>query len=261
MPTVKPLQPEDAIDSWRLWDGDLQSRPEFLRFLSGGLSNRSLLLRSGDHKMVLRLNGAGYLLPGASRDNEFKTWQAASNQGIAPRLLHVDKSSRFLVSTYIDNDLPSKPPFKQPFVNQAIDLLERCHQLHTNLPSIDYPGHIDQYWKIIGSRQHAPDPALIEQRDPMQYLLETLVTANPATGLCHHDPVIENFVGTAEKLYLIDWEYAATGFQVLDYAALATEWAIDDKTIMDRAPVDPDQLATAKTIYQYLCSLWQAAAI
>jgi hypothetical protein len=44
----------------------------------------------------------------------------------------------------------------------------------------------------------------------------------------------------------------------MDYAALATEWAIEDKTILDQTQIDPDQFTTAKTLYQYLCNLWTA---
>ena len=58
-----------------------------------------------------------------------------------------------------------------------------------------------------------------------------------------------------ERLYLIDWEYAANGLQIMDYAALATEWQIDDATILAKTDFNPESLTKAKALYQYLCAL------
>ncbi len=69
-----------------------------------------------------------------------------------------------------------------------------------------------------------------------------------------------NFVGTPGRLYLIDWEYAATGLQIMDYAAFATEWQMDDATLLAKTGCDPEHFNMARTLYQYLCSLWDAAS-
>jgi thiamine kinase-like enzyme len=251
------LQPESAIDSWREWTVALRSRPVILSELSGGRSNHSFLLDSDGHRMVLRINGRDSLIPGASRSNEIKIWQAAGNKGIAPPLAYVDDRNRFLVSGYISNDLPPQPQLNGAFLDQAFDLLDRCHRLDINTPGIDYNRHIEHYWHIIETGNQPPDPALRKQRKPMQSLLESLINSNTPSGLCHHDPVIENFVGTPERLYLIDWEYAANGLLIMDYAALATAWQIDDETVLARTTFKPESLTSAKTLYGYLCSLWE----
>ena len=260
MQTSKSLQPESALDGWRQWSGELRTRPVILEALTGGRSNRSFLLDSDGRRMVLRLNGANSLLPGANRSSETGIWQAASEQGIAPPLLHVDEQAGFLVSTYICNSLPPEPLLNENFVELAIELLNRCHQLDVDVPDIDYASHIEQYWQKIESKNHPGNPALAEQREPMRITLEALLNSTASTGLCHHDPVVANFVGTPEKLYLIDWEYAARGLLVMDYAALATEWDIDDATIQKQTGIKPELLSNAKALYGYLCSLWEEAA-
>ena len=252
------MLPETALNGWRHWNGELHSRPVILRPLRGGRSNRSFLLDSDGNRMVLRLNGADSLLPGANRSNEINIWQAASNQGIAPPLLYVDDQNRFLISSYINNSLPPQPPLDQTFVDQAFNLLERCHQLDSDAPTIDYASHIDRYWQIIESKSNLLNPLLYEQRKPMQEMLATLTDSGTPVGLCHHDPVVANFVGNAERLYLIDWEYAARGLPVMDYAALGIEWGIDDAVVIERAGVELELLLMAKTFYKYLCALWSA---
>jgi len=255
------LQAENAIDSWRHWDAELRTRPVILGQLSGGRSNRSFLLDADGMRMVLRLNGEDSMLPGSDRSNEITIWRAASAEDIAPPLLHVDGQHRFLVSSYIDNKLPTKPLSNSKFIDQAFGLLNQCHQLDVGAPSIDYISHIEQYWQIAERKNQAVNPALQQHRESMQRLLKELIDSNPQTGLCHHDPVVANFVGTPNKLYLIDWEYAAHGLTVMDYAALGIEWELNDTTILAQTNIEPDSLNMAKTLYQYLCTLWEEVTI
>ena len=250
------MQPETALNSWQQWSAELRTRPVIVQPLSGGLSNRSFLLDSEGTRMVLRLNGTTSLIPYANRNHETDIWQAASKQGIAPPLLYVDKDAKYLVSAYIENHLPPQPQLDKTFIDQAFKLLKRCHQLNIEAPSIDYASHIEQYWKIIESKDHQANPALNNQREPMRAALDALINSDTPTGLCHHDPVVANFVGSPDRLYLIDWEYAAHGLLVMDYAALAIEWGIDDITVLANTKIKPESLSTAKALYKYLCELW-----
>ncbi len=208
---------------------------------------------------MLRINGPGSFLPGADRSNETAVWRAASKQGIAPPLVFVQDQNQYLVSIYIEDKLPANPQSDSAVINQALKVLKTCHQLDVSAPVIDYASHIAHYWQIIEAGNKPTDPLLGWQRKPMQSTLESLINSNSPTGLCHHDPVIENFVGSPDRLYLIDWEYAATGLQIMDYAAFATEWQIDDATIQSKAGFDPELLKMAKALYGYLCALWVAA--
>lgn len=253
----KPLQPETAINSWRSWDASLPTRPKLIGPLSGGRSNQSFLLDSDGRKIVLRINGPESVLPGSSRNYEMKIWRAASKKGIAPPLLHVDQQNRFLVSAYIDNTLPTQAHTLEHISGRALDLLGQCHQLKVEAPGIDYASHIEHYWQIIEAKITPINPFLIRQREPMQRLLEDLIGSATQSTLCHHDPVLENFVGSPEKLYLIDWEYAAHGLPVMDYAALSVEWEIDDTKVLERTNFEPEQFLNAKMLYRYLCLLWE----
>jgi thiamine kinase-like enzyme len=71
--------------------------------------------------------------------------------------------------------------------------------------------------------------------------------------------VVENFVGTPEHLYLLDWEYAALGMAGMDYAALAAEWNIGAETLANQTGLPPGLLAVSKELYRYLCDLWETA--
>lgn len=209
--------------------------------------------------MVLRINGAASVLAGVSLSNEARVWQAASDEGMAPPLLYIDNQNRFLVSAYIENDLSAEPARDPSIIDQALTLIKRCHQLKVETPAIDYFAHIENYWQIVENKNTTPNPTLCQQRAPMQQLLIDLTNSCPQTKLCHHDPVIANFVGSKERLYLIDWEYAALGMPIMDYAALAIEWELDSALILERTEFEPELLIDAKHLYGYLCSLWEEA--
>jgi len=253
------LQPEHALDDWRLWGAGLRARPEILATLGGGRSNHSFLLNSNIGKLVLRINGENLFLPGAARNFESGIWRTASLQGIAPPLVHADNRDRYLVSRYVESRLPASPRSDATVVNRAFGLLEKCHRLEVSAPVIDYASHIERYWQMIETGRQSAGPVLERQREPMRSLLASLVDNDTPTGLCHHDLVIENFVGAPDRLYLIDWEYAATGLQVMDYAAFATEWQIDETTVLARTGLDMESFRAAKALYGYLCALWEVA--
>ena len=256
---ARSLQPEHIIEGWPEWGAGLSASPIILDELSGGRSNRSYLLDSDIGKLVLRINGASSLLPGANRDNETSIWKAASQQGITPPLVFVDALNQYMVSRYIDTDLPFQPQHNPACIEQAFSLLQRCHRIEIEAPTINYFDHIEHYWRIIESENKPSSPSLKKQREPILLLLESLLGSNTPTGLCHHDPVIANFVGTPGRLYLIDWEYASNGLQIMDYAALVQEWQLDNSVVLKHTAIDPDLLMKAKKLYKYLCSLWNEA--
>lgn len=254
------MKPESAIASWQQWRGGLLCKPDLVGRLDSGRSNQSFLLDSSGTRIVLRLNNTTALLPGANRLTEAGIWQAASARGIAPPLLYVDAQAGFLVSTFIADHLPLLAQTEDTILDQVFDLIARCHSLEVDVPVLDYAQHIERYWKIINSSGITPGNTLTSQRGPMLELLESLLNKDTQRGLCHHDPVPANFVGTLDRLYLIDWEYAAEGLVVMDYAALGVAWGIADEVVVARSGIEPDSLAMAKELYRYLCALWQAVA-
>ncbi len=250
------MQAEVAISGWQQWNAGLLQKPEIIRPLDGGRSNRSYLLRSGDQHLVMRLNASSRLLPDSNRSNEIRVWQAASAAGLAPPLLYSNERESIQISAYVPDSLPARPEADTAIADHALNLLGRCHQLDVAAPNLDYARHIRRYWQLIEAGGHSIDPSLSGQREHMQGLVDSLSTGGAVTALCHHDPVRANFVGSTDRLYLIDWEYAARGWVVMDYAALLIEWNMDDQSVLARPGVEPDQLAMAKQLYRYTCALW-----
>ena len=251
------MKPEAALNNWQAWSCPLRSRPVIVTELAGGRTNRSYLLEAGGARLVMRLNTPGDALPGVDRAREIRIWQAASQAGLAPTVLHSDEQAGMLVTEYIEGTAPDLSDVNSALIDRLVDLLSSVHALDIEVTAIDYAAHIEEFWRIIETRQPQRNE-IWQQRAAVQALVTEFTAATSEVGLCHHDPTRSNFVGRNNQLYLLDWEYAAHGPVVMDFAALSIEWGIDDAEMIRRVALDPALLDTAKTIYQYICQLWTA---
>lgn len=245
------------LDTWQAWDCGLRSPPIVLEVLTGGRTNRSLLLDADGTRTVMRVNAPTDGLPGVDRAREVQIWKAASAAKLAPSLLFVDPNQRFLITEYIDGQALDPSNLTASSLDRLFGLLAAVHGLDVKPPLLDYSIYIERYWKIIEAGQILHNAELRRRRSLIPPMLGDLIASNPETGLCHHDPAPPNVIASPDQFYLLDWEYATQGFVAMDYAALAVEWGIKTEVIIDRTGIDPTVLDMAKQLYRYICDLWQ----
>ena len=251
------MRTEQAINNWQDWQVKPPCKPEIIGAMDGGLSNRSFLLNADGLRMVLRINANGQSLPGIDRHREAKIWRVASQAGISPQLLHAEPA--YLVSEFVASERMANTAATEAMTDQAISLIRQCHALEVDVANLDYAAHIQRYWDLIDNSGLSVDESLAQQKLLMQDNLEALLLTSTEVVLCHHDPVKANFIGSAQRLFLIDWEYAAKGVAVMDFAALAVEWGVDDRIVLDGTHIQPETLNQAKRLYEYMCQLWVVA--
>jgi thiamine kinase-like enzyme len=244
------------LDTWRTWACGLKSQPVLVKALTGGQTNRSYLLDADGRKMVMRLNAPGQV-PGIDRTREAQIWRAAYGAGLAPELLHFDPEAGFQITEYIEGAALDRSQMDGVWTDRVFDLLTATHGLEIDAPMLDYSLYIEEYWRLIESAPILHNLPLQRQRQPLQTLVAEFIASAPATGLCHHDPVMSNVIRDGDRLYLLDWEYATRGFIAMDYAVLSVDWDIADSVIIERTGIDPAVLDRAKPLYRYICDLWQ----
>jgi len=252
------LKPETALDNWQSWLCAPKSRPAIIDELTAGKTNRSFLLDADGDALVMRLNTPRDNLPGVDRTREVQVWQAAAESGLAPRILHADHNTGLLITEFIDGATFEDTNANDVLLDRLVELLSRVHELDVAAPVIQYADHVDNFWHLIETRPRSGLDLLRQQRAPMQSLINEFSAADHVVGLCHHDPVPSNVIDRRGRLYLLDWEYAARGPVVMDYAALCAEWDIDEAELIRRIELDAEKLEAAQTIYRYLCALWAA---
>jgi thiamine kinase len=225
---------QQTLSNWQEWQADenaISSRPQVVRELLGGKTNRSFLVASGAFQAVVRVNASNSLSLGINRSREQKILQLLQPTGCVPKLLF--SSDQVLVTGYCEGRHWTQADLSDTGNRRAVNtMLEQIQSIAVpDLPPRNYVDYCTAY--ISQLDQKLIDPALVEMILRASAAIDNSVW--PAV-ISHHDLVPENIIVTVDGLVLLDWEYAAMGHPALDYLRLyqsdlrSTNLAYDSET-------------------------------
>lgn len=179
---------------------------------------RCTALVEGNTNAVYRLDGAAgslVLRLGKYPRQRWNTfWEERINlglahaRGLAPAFYFMDCADGTLVMPFIQGQRGNRMDNSQ-FLARAGAFFRRLHQgpafqgRYTPLEALD--------WREdrVGGVVPAWAPKLNTLRQDISMLRQALAASFPGWAPCHNDPVIGNFIDTAEGLLMIDWQTAA----------------------------------------------------
>ncbi len=205
----------DRIRALPCWQGEISAEA-----LKGGLSNESWKVSDARGSYVVRF-GVDFPFHHVFREGELRTARAAHAAGFAPAVHHAGPGvmvSAFLPArTWTEADMRANP---EP-VGQLL------RSFHDRMPAqMSGPGAI--FWVFHTVRDYAR--TLTERGSRFAPLLPRLLAANRAFEAAqlpmpivfgHHDLLPGNILQDADRLWLIDFEYAAFGTGMFDLAGAA----------------------------------------
>lgn len=266
VPAPVSLRLEQALGQWRHWQlaAPLTEAPRVLQPLGRGLSNHSFLLASGDHRFVLRLDGINPAANGLNRQLEWRILQQAHAAGIAPAPRYCNPELGALVCDYLaaEDSNPDQPAavalllqriHALPAVHTRLDLAERCRRSEHSLRR----GQPECWQSLRGVAARIAG------------LLPRLATSSGPLVLCHNDLLRANRLRHGDRLWAVDWEYAAMGPIWFDLAAVTAgdEWpetavAALLEAYLGRTPLPGEQarFRCFECAYRYLELLWYQLA-
>jgi thiamine kinase-like enzyme len=200
----------------------------------GGITNRSYRLIAEGHDLVLRWPGASasrYL----DRRAEPVNAQAVADLGLAPPVLAADPDAGWYITAFVTGaETLNAGDVAQPATFAGmVALLTTLHRSAVYFPfQQGLFKAIDLYIKL------GPTPLMQDVRralEPVRLALDR----NPLPRVaCHIDPNPANFLrDSSGRIFLIDWEFAATEEPLWDLAAVTMEAGIDPA--MARAEIEP----------------------
>ncbi len=225
--------------------------------LSGGLSNRTYLVESGDAKAVLKIDDGCRSLPYNARKTEAQIQTLAADRGLAGRVLFV--SDTVYMTEYLEGTIWSGECLED---NTNLDVLaaglKKLHALPLTGRTFDAIGAARDYIQQIEDS----DPELVGE-------CLRKVEAGPMPHnlcCCHNDLVVANIINTPEIRFL-DWEYACDNDPFFDLATVVAhhELTAEQSDYLLDAYFDGDgkrwreQLARQASVYEALLWLWDAA--
>jgi thiamine kinase-like enzyme len=236
-----------------------------LAALGGGTARRSYLASSGGEAWVVR-TPANHFSGALDLRVESDVTQIAGEHGVTPRVVSCDAEAGLLITEYHAGAAALTPEAARHPDNIAriARLLRRLHQLRPPLRAFDPEDFAARY---VGDLGGASALSVDERRfaDLLRALARDYRSRYPDIVLCHNDLVASNILDDGGRLWLIDFEYAATAAPVLDLAGLAAmndfgryERLVLTDAYYDSSPVpfSPDELDKVVRLVRLLAYFW-----
>lgn len=244
---------QQTLSEWQSWNigGEqrLTTLPEFIQELTGGRTNKSFLVASGDVKAVIRVNSPISEALGIDRQREAQILSLLSSSGVIPRVFFI--SDEVLVSEYIEGQTATSESLKNSAAMEAVS-----NALH-RVQAIEMPGAIPrnylQYCR--GYLNQLTDGCVsFAVKEEIEAVARIVDSSDWQPVICHHDLVAQNIIENHNGVFIIDWEYAALGHPSLDFMRL---YGADFATLDDQQNI----LQPLFKVQQAMDKLWLAVQL
>lgn len=193
--------------------------------LSGGMTNLNYLVIADGASYVLRIGGNATDLLGIDREAEYAASTLAAGLGIGPEVIAFPRPEAYLVTRFVEGEPISPDALRDPSIlAQIAGALRRLHA------GDRIPGHfsafrmVERYAAIAAQFGVAPPAAFARVQGELRRLERALypLGENEVVSVpCHNDLLNANFLWDAERIWIIDWEYAGMGDRYFDLANLS----------------------------------------
>jgi len=181
--------------------------------IKDGLTNESYLVTGCDYPIVVRISNADEISLQLNRHSEAVVLKLVEQAGIGASVLFNDPGSRVLITRELQGGNPAKDKvIEQDHLERVAAILRQLHSLPVNdhVQSMNMERTLQQYWQSLGVWH--------DQSKALQIARES--DHQPIRCLCHNDVHHLNMIDNGERLWLLDWEYAAIGDPYFDLASV-----------------------------------------
>jgi thiamine kinase-like enzyme len=200
--------------------GEAEGEP---RPLEGGITNRNYLVTLGGNRYVVRVPGKDTSLLGIDRHAEREANENAASLGVAPRVVAQLDDPPCLVTEFITCEEMTPEDLREPeTMRRVIGSLRTVHDSGADLPtSFDSFRVVEEYRETAAARGGEIPAAYDEAHDQAQEIEAALSGSEHEPVPCHNDLLAGNFLRGAERIWVVDWEYAGMGDRYFDLANFA----------------------------------------
>ncbi|HEY0521614.1 MAG TPA: phosphotransferase [Ilumatobacteraceae bacterium] len=191
-----------------------------LRPLSGGITNRNFVVTADSGQYVVRIPGERTELLGIDRAYEAEAARRASELGIGPRVLGMLEGVGTLVTELVDGHHLEPTPFAER-VGDVVDLVHQFH--HSGALGGAFPIHRVVEWHARdASARGVMPPKAYERLHQQSRRIESAFARAPTPLVpCHNDLLPANVLFDADRVWLLDFEYAGMNDVFFDLANLS----------------------------------------
>ncbi|MRI33273.1 hypothetical protein EOPP23_09790 [Endozoicomonas sp. OPT23] len=251
---------ENCLQDWQQWQlcSQQPSVKDCIQ-ISAGNTNTSFILTTDASRLLIRLEASNSEILGLDRETEFRVHEIANKADLTPRVLFRSLDKGYWVREFIEGQPLPEKGLSRHQLEQVAGVLRELHSLPVpaDIPRLIPGEKAEHYWQQLAN--HPENKPLLSMQQALQTLLGDGLDG--ALSLCHMDTVPANWL-EAEKMYLMDWEYAAAGHPCWDIASFLQQLEInsDDKAFFlekyFRGSELEEALPKATQQLDYLSALW-----
>ncbi len=202
--------------------------------LSGGLTNSNFKIEVDGIPYFVRVPGASTELLAIDRNNEYHNTKAASEAGVAPRVLHHLPEYNVMVLEFLNGQTMSKDSLNQAGMpTRMAQAIKRLHAGSRFLLDFNMFRLTEYYLSLCRDRAiKIPDGYL--HRMSTVNRIEQAMNVNPlATVPCNNDLLAENYIDDGNQLWLIDYEYSGNNDPTFELGNTCQEMQFSDSQISE----------------------------
>lgn len=212
----------------------------------GGLTNTNYRVQIQDASYFVRIGTEYPEVFGTSTENDWHCTSLAAALTLSPKSLVHIPDERVIISEFIETQGPKTCLQNDPLTSyRVLQLLRKLHLSDIRFPNTFCPYKTIYRYASLASRENIPLPATFYQSifPALQRLEKEYHTKSAKQVPCHLDLHRENVLYDGQRLWLIDWEYAAMADPVFDLACIASTDTFTDNqmdqflhTYLERQP-------------------------
>jgi len=202
--------------------------------LSGGLTNTNYKITVDGNPYFVRVPGASTELLAIDRKNEYHNTKAASDAGVAPKVLYHFPEYDVMVIEFLDGKTMSKDALNED--GMPTRMAQAIRKLHTGPRFLlDFNMfRLTEYYLNLCRDRDIKIPEGYPKRMETVRRIEQAMEAKPfATVPCNNDLLAENYLDDGNQLWLIDYEYSGNNDPTFELGNTCQEMQFNDEQIAE----------------------------
>ena len=221
---------EEVVEKIEDWKGkDISIQP-----LSGGLTNTNFKVEVDGVPHFVRVPGASTELLAIDRNNEYHNTKAASEAGVAPRVLHHLPEYSVMVIEFLNGKTMSKDSLNEKGMPtrmaQAIKKLNAGPRFYSDFNMF----RLTEYYLSLCSERGIKVPDGYNKRmKTVKHIEQAMNVKLLPTVPCNNDLLAENYIDDGKQLWLIDYEYSGNNDPTFELGNTCQEMQFNDEQISE----------------------------
>jgi thiamine kinase-like enzyme len=197
--------------------------------LPGGITNVNYRVSVGDQIYVVRIPGDDSGRLGIDRPREHACHAAAHQAGVAPEAVAFFKDTGILVTRFIPGTAVPADEMHQPSMLRRVAEAVRRYHTGPAFPGTFSPFQTVRDYLAWSAPRGAPLPERFDWMLAQANRLDAALGPPDPPRPCHNDLLRANFIADGDRVWIIDWEYAAMGDLFFDLGNFAVHHLLTDE--------------------------------